>query len=231
MSTRRERFRRPVNDGPGREREADGLFLGPVPAIALLLGGLVLLVLSALPVDEDAVGGLEVRVFRDVNDGVRLPWFAVWTVMQLGSVIVIPLVVGAALLARRPRLAATAAVAGTIAYVMGKVVRHLVKRARPDRLLAGVIIRGAPSLGSGYLSGHTALAVTMAVVLTPYLGRGGRWAVWILAVVVGLARMYAGAHLPLDVVGGAALGLATGGAVTLVGARIRAARSTDRPQR
>ena len=221
-------LRRLVRAGPG-ERGPDGVFLGPVPAIALLLGGLVLLVLSALPVDKDAVGGLETRVFRDVNDGIRLPWFAVWTVMQLGSVIVIPLVVGGALVARRPRLAATAAVAGTIAYAMGKVVRHLVERARPARLLTGVIIRGAPSLGSGYLSGHTALAVTMAVVLTPYLGRAGRWTVWVLAVLVGAARMYAGAHLPLDVVGGAALGLATGGAVSLVGDRIRAARSEPSP--
>ena len=224
-----DRFRRSGGAAPPWERAPDGLFLGAFPSVALLVGGLVLLVLSALPVDKDAVGGLEERVFRDVNDGIRLPWFAVWTVMQLGSVIVIPLGVGGARLARRPRLAATAAVAGTVAYVMGKVVRHLVERARPARLLADVIIRGSPSLGSGYLSGHTALAVAMAVVLTPYLGRGGRWAVWILAVVVGVARMYAGAHLPLDVVGGAALGLATGGAVSLVGGRIRAARSAPGP--
>ena len=223
------RFLRPARAAPPGEGRPDGLFLGPVPALALFVGGLVLLVLSALPVDEDAVGGLEARVFRDVNDGVRLPWFAVWTVMQLGSVIVIPLVVGGALLARRPRLAATAAVTGTVAYVMGKVVRHLVERARPARLLTGVVVRGAPSLGSGYLSGHTALAVAMAVVLTPYLGRGGRVAVWVVAVVVGVARMYAGAHLPLDVVGGAALGLATGGAVSLVGGRIREARSATSP--
>ncbi len=208
-----------------REGGPDGLFLPAAASAAVLVGGLVVLFLSALPVDRDAVGGLEERVFRDVNDGIRFPWFAVWTVMQLGSVVVIPLVVGGALLVRKPRLAATAAVAGTIAYVMGKVVRHLVVRPRPARLLGGVIIRGSPSLGSGYLSGHTALAVAMAVVLTPYLGRGGRWAVWILAVVVGIARMYAGAHLPLDVVGGAGLGLATGGAVSLVGGRIRAARA------
>ena len=157
------RFRRSAASTATRERGPDGLFLGPVPSVALLVGGLVLLVLSALPVDKHAVGGLEVRVFRDVNDGIRFPWFVVWTVMQLGS----------------------------------------------------VIVRGTPSLGSGYLSGHTALAVAMAVVLTPYLGRGGRWAVWILAVIVGLARMYAGAHLPLDVVGGAALGLAVSGALSL----------------
>ncbi len=218
-----------MSTGTRSERPPDGLFLGVVPSLALLVGGLALLFLSALPVDRTAVGGLEERVFRDVNDGVRFPWFAVWTVMQLGSVAVVVLVAGGALLARRPRLAATAAVAGTIAYVMGKVVRHVVFRDRPALLLDDVIIRGARSLGSGYLSGHTALAVAMAVVLTPYLGRWARWAVWIVAVLVGLARMYSGAHLPLDVVGGAALGLATGGLVSLAGGRIAATRRLPRP--
>ena len=35
--------------------------------------------------------------------------------------------------------------------------------------------------------------------------------------VVGLTRIYAGAHLPLDIVGGAALGLAVDAAVALAG--------------
>ena len=38
----------------------------------------------------------------------------------------------------------------------------------------------------------------------------------VLAVAVCLARVYVGAHLPLDIVGGAALGLAVGGAVRLM---------------
>jgi membrane-associated phospholipid phosphatase len=36
---------------------------------------------------------------------------------------------------------------------------------------------------------------------------------------VGLARIYVGAHLPLDVAGGAALGLAIDAAMTLVSTR------------
>ena len=50
----------------------------------------------------------------------------------------------------------------------------------------------------------------------PWLGRRGRIVVAVLVTVVCLSRVYVGAHLPLDVVGGAALGLAVGGAVRLL---------------
>ena len=40
----------------------------------------------------------------------------------------------------------------------------------------------------------------------------GRWRVvpYVLATLVGIGRLYFGAHLPLDVIGGAALGVAVG---------------------
>ena len=37
------------------------------------------------------------------------------------------------------------------------------------------------------------------------------------AITTGVARMYVGAHLPLDIVGGAGLGLAVGSAAALAG--------------
>ena len=60
------------------------------------------------------------------------------------------------------------------------------------------------------------MAVALATVSSPYLGRRGRRVAWALAAAVCVARMYVGAHLPFDVLGGAALGWAAGGLVHLV---------------
>ena len=68
--------------------------------------------------------------------------------------------------------------------------------------------------GLGYVSGHTAVAFALATVLAPSLPRSWRRsAVFAAASVVGFARIYSGAHLPLDVVGGAGLGLLCGHAL------------------
>ena len=65
------------------------------------------------------------------------------------------------------------------------------------------------------ISAATAIAF-LAMVTVPYLPRRWQWVPWTVALVVCWARIYVGAHLPLDVVGGAALGIATGAAMRLV---------------
>ena len=201
---------------------------GPAATLALLVVGMVVLGLSALPIDARHVGGLEEGAFRSLNDDLWLPYWPTWLLMQLGSVAVVPVVVVAALVARRRRLAVTAGVAGTLVYVMGKVVRHGVVRGRPARILEDVVIRGDPAVGTGYLSGHMALAVAMAAAATPYLRWRGRVVVWGVAAFVGLARIHVGAHMPLDVVGGAGLGLAGWAAVHLAVTAVRAAVASRR---
>jgi undecaprenyl-diphosphatase len=103
-----------------------------------------------------------------------------------------------------------------VTYLSAKVVKGIWPRGRPDGLLSDVVIRGAEAHGRGFVSGHAATLMALATVAWPWLGRRGRIIVGVLVTVVCLSRVYVGAHLPLDVVGGAALGLAIGGAVRLL---------------
>lgn len=183
---------------------------------ALLAAGAVLLVLAALPVDRARVGAAETAVFRVVNDETVLPFWVVWPLMQLGNLLVVPAAAVLAAILRRWRLAAAVLLAGVGTYLSAKVVKDLVVRGRPDGLLADVVVRGAEAHGRGFVSGHAAVAVTLVAVAWPWLGTRGQLVCAALALTVCLARVHVGAHLPLDVVGGAGLGLAVAGCVRLL---------------
>jgi undecaprenyl-diphosphatase len=60
------------------------------------------------------------------------------------------------------------------------------------------------------VSGHATVAFGLATVLSPVLPRNGKIAVFGLATLVAASRVYVGAHLPLDVLGGALLGTLLG---------------------
>ena len=182
----------------------------------LLVGGAALLVLASLPVQPDAVSAAETAVFRALNATTVLPFVLVWPVMQLGNVLVVPAAAAVAAAFRRWRLAAGLLLGGTATYLAAKVIKDVVVRGRPDGLLADVVIRGTAALGRGYVSGHAAVVTSLLVVAWPWLGRPARIGCTVLVVAVCLARVYVGAHLPLDVVGGAALGLAVAGGVRLL---------------
>jgi undecaprenyl-diphosphatase len=83
--------------------------------------------------------------------------------------------------------------------------------------IADAIVRGDTATnGLSFVSGHVVLLVGLAVVIEPYLE--GRWRVipWLVAALVILARVYLGAHAPLDVLGGFGVGLIVGGLVNLI---------------
>ena len=186
------------------------------PEVALLAVGAALLLLTTLPVDHDQVPDAEATVFRVINGTTLLPFVIVWPVMQLGNVLVVPASALVAAVTRRWRLAVELLVAGLGTYLAAKVVKGIWPRGRPDGLLAEVIIRGEAAVGRGFISGHAATLTALAAVAWPWLGRRGRIVVAALVTVVCLTRVYVGAHLPLDVLGGAGLGLAVAGVVRFV---------------
>jgi len=183
--------------------------------------GLAVLVVSALPVEASTVGELELDVFRAVNDlpGALFP--VLWPLMQFGAVLVVPATALVAGALRRFRLAAEVLVAGVAAWLLAKVVKEIVFRERPAAILDDVNLHAASAAGRGFVSGHAAIVFALAVLVTPHLPRRWRWAPWAVAVVVAFGRVYVGAHFPLDVVGGAGLGLILGGLTRLGGSLLR----------
>ena len=152
---------------------------------------------------------VETRVFDAINGLDQRGHVPAWAAMQLGS-LGGSLAVGG-LVAQRgnPRLGRRLATVGTIAWLGSKAVKPLVGRGRPAVETARARVLGREQSGLGYPSGHAAVAAAMASVVTPRLPSGMRPVVWLGALGVGATRMYVGAHLPLDIVGGVALGLGT----------------------
>jgi undecaprenyl-diphosphatase len=171
--------------------------------------------LSALPLRRRHVGKREARAFHAINGLPEYLFVPTWVVMQLGALGTAWVAAGVAHWAGRPRLAVRLAEAGTITWALSKVVKRFAQRGRPGTLLAGVRHRGKPASGLGYLSGHAGVAVALGAAALPSVGRRGRLIILAVVPLVGLARVYVGAHLPLDVAGGAALGLAVDGVLSL----------------
>ena len=178
-------------------------------ALAALFAGV--LVLSAYVVHPNRAPAIEESVFRVVNAIPDLAYWPVWVVMQLGNLLAAPAAALGAAAFRRWRLAGGALLVGVIKIFASRLVKDLVTRDRPASVIEDVVRRGdASAAGEAFVSGHAVIAFGLAVLVAPYLPRRFRWLVWATAFIVAVGRVYVGAHLPLDVVGGGALGAAIG---------------------
>jgi membrane-associated phospholipid phosphatase len=174
--------------------------------IAMVGAGAALLAGSGA-LAREGLGEAETALFRRVNDNPDAAAGANWVLMLGGTFGAVPAASIVALLAGRRRLATRLAMGGVSAYVLAKAVKSFVGRGRPGNLLDDVAFRDEIGGDHGWVSGHTAVSSTIALIAGPSLPAGARAGAYAWAAAVGTGRMYAGAHLPLDIAGGLGLGM------------------------
>jgi undecaprenyl-diphosphatase len=160
---------------------------------------------------QDGLESWERSLTRGLNDAPDWVAHAMWPVMQAGTLFapfVVALVIG--LVRRDWFVACIVVVVGVVTWFGAQGVKRIVERERPIAFIADLHVREGTGNGLGYLSGHSAMAAAIAVVVLTVVPR--RWWPGLLAVVVivGVARVVHGVHLPADVLGGWAFGTLIG---------------------
>ena len=113
-----------------------------------------------------------------------------------------------------PLIAGAVAIAYGLATAASEWLKVVVGRARPDATDALIDVPTTKSFPSGHATTAFAAAVALAVLAPRW-----RWPALALAAIVSYSRVYLGVHFWTDVIAGAVLGAAIGGAVALAARR------------
>jgi membrane-associated phospholipid phosphatase len=186
---------------------------GRTQYLIVALVGFVIVAVCAFIVRDGTVGSLERDVFHAINDLPAWLYRGLWPFQQFGN-LVIALLVGVvvALLLRQWWVAVAVVAAVGLKLALEMAVKEIVHRSRPGTSIGDITMRGDVSAGGlSFVSGHAVIVTAVAGLLSPILPRGWKWVPWVFVVLNGVARIYVGAHNPLDIIGGVGVGLVIAG--------------------
>ncbi|MEZ4600053.1 MAG: phosphatase PAP2 family protein [Syntrophotaleaceae bacterium] len=116
----------------------------------------------------------------------------------------------------RERLAvAAAAVVALLSITLFTCLKKLIRRPRPSELWKDISCLVQPPDRYSFPSGHTMTAFSMYGTFATLLPGSG-WYFFPPALLIGVSRVFIGAHYPSDVVIGGVLGIVIGHSVALV---------------
>ena len=204
----------------------------PRPFLALVLGGLSVVVivlsgwLAVQPGAEKAQTGWVLWfnqppqpfavIFAVVNPLLRPGPMLVVTALLIGWVLLT-----AAGTVQRLELLRALLVALALSELAAQVMKRLADQPRPLGVIPNLDTHNYPTdpHGNAYPSAHTAMVVAAVSALWPWMKWPQRIVGLTFAVLLACNRIYIGAHWPLDVLGGAAIGLLAGTITWLIATR------------
>jgi membrane-associated phospholipid phosphatase len=139
----------------------------------------------------------------------------------LGILFIVWVVLAASQLNERWELVRAAILTLILAEVMAQIGKQIASQPRPLAVIPGIDNHGYPTepLGNAYPSAHAAAAVALIAAIWPWT----RWPQRVVgvsaAILVALNRLYIGAHWPVDILGGAAIGMLAASITWLVARR------------
>jgi len=188
----------------------------------------------------DILQAIDVSLFRSLSGGLANPVFDLLMpfltdlnkqkiVLVLVAVIILWMLVKGD---RSIRWAAVLLIV-TIAVsdqLSSSVIKHWFERPRPCHMLANVRLLVDCGSGFSFPSSHAVNNFAGALVLAWFIPRGVWW-FFGFAAVVAFSRIYVGVHYPLDILGGAVIGLVCGGLVLVLFHALDRTWSTRGPRR
>jgi glycosyltransferase 2 family protein len=167
----------------------------------------LLLLWSALIAQGNTLLAWEIRVLRLLNNLPSVLIVVFYPITLLGSVLALMGFVITNLFKKHLAAALAFIINGTSVYLLTVLGKLLIGRSRPLDLLHNVSQREVFIDSFGFPSGHTAMATVLALTCRRLWPQLPQWIAWVWVLVVAISRLYLGVHAPLDLIGGAALGV------------------------
>ncbi len=189
----------------------------PRYVFVILVGTIILAITYLQVLSKGLFDSIERPIFEFVNTWSKDLYGLMYGFTQFGGLGSLFLWVGAAWYLINKRGAAILAFTGICAWFLAKIAKALIQRDRPVGILESVnLFSGETFGGYGFPSGHATFSAACATLLYFQVPKKYRKYLLLIVFLVGLSRMYLGAHFPLDIVGGWALGAIVGGSVAMI---------------
>lgn len=167
-------------------------------------------------VAKSPIGPFETALFQVFNRLGNFLYYPFIIITFIGSLAMVAIVIFISLFYKLYGNAIKVFIAGFGSYIAVNTINSFEINSSPEVLLQNANIRISSFESSGFPSSYVAIATVLALTAYQYLPKRFHKTITFVAFLVAVSRLYLGVSVPIDLVGGFALGLFFGGIVNFI---------------